>query len=309
MRKICISGATGQIGQSTIDELLKLVPASSISLTTRNPEKLSKEKALGMQVHKADYSDIAALEKAYNGCDALFLISGAQIGSRVEQHKNALTVAEKVGIKHIVYTSVSGCHPMNPTPSSVEHYQTEEMLQRSNLSFTILRNHFYSEYIKGLFLVGLRTGQFHFPGDRGLISPVSIKDIARCAAVILSEPEKHKKVVYEITGPDMFNIKELCENVAQLYDVPIEYVSVSGERMYKIFNERGIPFKGDLSKKPPHLYGAAEVCANYIAIDDQYHAILTRNVEFITGKKATPLNDILTEGKERWLKAKALAKN
>lgn len=51
---IAITGATGQLGQHVIEELLKTVPASQIVAIVRNPAKAEALRQQGVVVRQAD---------------------------------------------------------------------------------------------------------------------------------------------------------------------------------------------------------------------------------------------------------------
>lgn len=301
MISIAISGATGNLGRLITKQVAKRVPASSITLTSRSPEKLGKEADAGMRVCHADYRDRESLDAAYAGCDALMLISGLNIRERVAEHRNAIEAAEKAGIQHIVYTSVSGVHPMNRTPSSEEHYATEQMLHQSNLSFTALRNQLYSELVTPMAEVSLLTGKWEQVGENSLLSPISQEDIALCAATILCEPEKHKNVCYEMTGPELISFQEVAKRFEDMYNRPIEYVPLTAEEMLAKFDEWGVPRIGDPAGPVPICYGSDELVKNYVALDQLFHAVLSHHVEFITGKKPKTLHTTMLEAKEKMM--------
>ena len=61
---IAITGATGQLGQHVIEELLKTVPASQIVAIVRNPAKADALSQRGIVVRQADYTDQAAFTTA-----------------------------------------------------------------------------------------------------------------------------------------------------------------------------------------------------------------------------------------------------
>jgi hypothetical protein len=44
-------------------------------------------------------------------------------------------------------------------------------------------------------------------------------------------------------------------------------------------------------------FGSNELVENYAAWDEQFHAILSHHVEFITGKKPTPLQEVMLAAK------------
>ena len=120
---IAITGATGQLGQHVIEELLKTVPASQIVAIVRNGESRSVASARGV-VRQADYTDEAAFTTALNGVDKLLLISSSEVGQRAVQHQNVINAAKAAGVKFIAYTSLLHADK-SPLGLHVEHVETE----------------------------------------------------------------------------------------------------------------------------------------------------------------------------------------
>jgi len=298
MGKIVISGASGQLGRMITEQLALRTAPERLILVSRSPDKLADWAAKGAQTRAGDYRDAASLDAAYAGAEVLMLISGLDIRHRVEQHRNAIAAAKRAGVKHIVYTSVSGVHPMNRTPSCGDHIVTERDLRESGLGHTMLRNQAYAEFMTSMAEVALRTGQWFHVGENGLFSPVSREDIALSAACILLEPERHNGVAYEITGPELLSFQDLASRFAQLYDRPIEYVPLSADEMYAKFDAWGAPRVGDpRASDPPVCFGSEELVENYVAWDELFHAVMSHHVELITGKPATPLAEIMAAAK------------
>lgn len=298
MSRTVINGASGQLGRSIVEELARRSPPDMLTLVSRTPDALADWAAKGARVVKGDYRDPESLDAAYAGADTLMMISGLDIRHRVPQHRNAIAAAQKAGIKHIVYTSVSGVHPMNRTPSSGDHVATEKALRESGLGFTCLRNQAYSDFMTMMAEAALRSGKWYHVGERGLFSPVTRADIALCAATILLAPERHDGVAYEITGPELISFQELARRFSELYDRPIEYVPLTAEGMYAKFDEWGAPRVGDpRASDPPVCFGSEELVENYVAWDELFHAVVSHHVELITGKPATPLNDVMLAAK------------
>jgi NAD(P)H dehydrogenase (quinone) len=298
MSRIVINGASGQLGRSIVENLAQHMSPEMLTLVSRTPEALADWAAKGARVAKGDYRDPDSLDAAYAGADTLMMISGLDIRHRVPQHANAIAAAQKAGIGHIVYTSVSGVHPLNRTPSSGDHVATEKMLRESGLGFTCLRNQAYSEFMTMMAEVPLRTGKWYHVGERGLFSPVTRADIALCASTILLAPQRHDGVAYEITGPELISFQELARRFSNLYNRLIDYVPLTAEGMYARFDELGAPRIGDpRAIDPPFCFGSEELVENYVAWDELFHATLSHHVELITGKPATPLGEVMLAAK------------
>jgi NAD(P)H dehydrogenase (quinone) len=296
MSKIAISGASGDLGRRITQIMLERIPARDLTLITRTPDSLADKARLGVTVHAGDYNDPAALEAAYAGSDALMLISGLAVTKRVPEHRNAINAAKRAGVKHIVYTSVAGIHPRNPTLSASDHIVTEVDLRNSGLGFTALRNQTYAEVFPTIAaLPALRTGKWVQVSGNGMISPVSKRDIALCAAACLLEPDRHNGAIYEITGPQLFTFREIAALAAQTYGVPIEYVQVSVEERYAMFDAMGIPrkFTEDMAAHPDaHKWCSEEMVTADVAFQQDFHAILSHHVHFITGKQPYSLREV-----------------
>lgn len=77
MKTIGIFPASGGLGESTYTHLLRLVPADTVILISRHPDKIPREHVqAGVQTRQADYTQSSSeLEAAFAGIDVLFLIS------------------------------------------------------------------------------------------------------------------------------------------------------------------------------------------------------------------------------------------
>jgi NAD(P)H dehydrogenase (quinone) len=296
MNRVVVSGASGDLGKRITRLLLERMSASDLTLVTRTPEKLADLEKLGVTVHRGDYNEPGALEAAYAGSDALMLISGLAVTKRVPEHRNAINAAKKAGIQHIVYTSVAGIHPRNPTLSASDHIVTEVDLRNSGLGFTALRNQTYAEVFPTVAAQpALRTGKWVQIAGNGMISPVSKRDIALCAATCLLEPDRHNGAIYEITGPQLLTFREIAAMAAEIYGIPIEYVQVSEQQRFAMFDAMGIPrkFSEDMAAHPDaHKWCSEEMVTADIAFQQDFHALLSHHVRFITGKEPYSLREV-----------------
>ena len=145
---IAITGATGQLGQHVIEELLKTVPASQIVAIVRNPAKAEALRQQGVVVRQADYTDEAAFTTALNGVDKLLLISSSEVGQRAPQHRAVIDAAKAAGVKLIAYTSLLRADT-SALGLAAEHKETEAALRASGVPFVLLRNGWYAENYAG----------------------------------------------------------------------------------------------------------------------------------------------------------------
>lgn len=165
---IAITASTGTLGQTIIEELRTNGLAHQVRLTARDPEKLHAAVADGFQVAKADYADVSTLETAFQRVRVLVLISGnAPAEIRTRQHFSVIDAAKRVGVKHVVYTSL-----INPSTRSkffwaVSNKETESYLRKSGLAYTIVRNNQYASNLRWLLIAAQESGVFAIPGAKG----------------------------------------------------------------------------------------------------------------------------------------------
>jgi NAD(P)H dehydrogenase (quinone) len=295
--KFVISGASGILARLIADELVAKIPASDLILSTRNPAALEDWAGRGAKVVRGDHGDLDSLKAGYEGGRRLMAISGLNIGQRIQEHSNVIEAAKAVGIEHITYTSVAGVHPGNPTPSAKEHLATERMLWASGLSFTALRDQLYSELLYDqLKVLALPTGKWLHIGEKGHIAPVSRSDIAASAAATMLAPEKHDRVVYEMTGPERLTYREIAQIGARVFGKPIEYIPIPPEQMQEMLAKIGAKREPNpTSDFPPVRFGSDELVNQFIANDEGYLDILSYHVEFLTGRKPRSLESVLQE--------------
>ncbi|KAJ5960675.1 uncharacterized protein N7479_007825 [Penicillium vulpinum] len=150
--KIGVFPASGALGSSIVNHLVKLVPESDLILSARRPEKLQDLKQAGATVHRADYDEPSTLDTAFKGVEVLMLVSYASFETdhRIEAHRLAIDAAIRCGVKHIFYSSLGFGGDLNDhTIAHVmgAHIVTEKYLStvQDKISYTSVREGIYTE--------------------------------------------------------------------------------------------------------------------------------------------------------------------
>ena len=104
--KIAITGATGQLGNLVIEQLLQLTAAQNIVVLVRNVDKAEHFKVQGIELREFDYDRPETLTPALSGIDKLLLISANEIGRRTPQHQAVINAAKVAGVPYLAYTSL-----------------------------------------------------------------------------------------------------------------------------------------------------------------------------------------------------------
>jgi NAD(P)H dehydrogenase (quinone) len=223
---VVVTGATGHLGRLVVQHLLAQgVPADQITATGRRTERLADLAEQGVRTAVADFARPETLTAAFAGADAVLLVSGSEVGQRVDQHRAAIEAAVAAGVGRLVYTSA----PHADTTALVlapEHKATEEILRASGLTFTILRNGWYTENYVGDVQQARESGQIVAAVGEGRVASASRTDFAEAAAVVL-RTEGHENAVYELTGDVAWAFTDLAAAASEVLGRPVEYVAVS----------------------------------------------------------------------------------
>lgn len=236
---IAITGATGQLGQLVIEQLLKTVSGSQIVAIVRNPAKAESLSNQGINVRQADYTDQAAFTTALTGVDKLLLISSSEVGQREPQHKNVIRAAKAAGVKFIAYTSLLHADK-SPLGLANEHVATEKALAESGIPYALLRNGWYTENYLASAPPALEHGVFIGAAGEGKIASATRADYAAAAAKVIAE-EGHAGNVYELAGDNAWTLSELAAELSKQSGKPVTYQNLSEADFAAALKNVGLP--------------------------------------------------------------------
>lgn len=236
---IVVTGATGHLGRLVVESLIaRGLPAADIRALGRSAERLAPVAALGVQTAVIDFEKPDTLAPAFAGADALLLVSGSEVGQRVQQHANAIDAAVAAGVGRIVYTSAPHADD-TALVLAPEHTATEKLLAESGLPVTILRNNWYTENYVGQVETAAATGEIVSSAGDGRVASATRADYADAAAVVLTTPG-HDGAVYELAGDVAWTFDELAEAAAAILDRPVAYRAVSEDEHRSILSGAGL---------------------------------------------------------------------
>ncbi|WP_407438409.1 SDR family oxidoreductase [Lelliottia sp.] len=236
---IAITGATGQLGQHVIENLLKTVPAHQIVAIVRNPAKADALIKQGITVRQADYTDQTAFTAALKGVEKLLLISSSEVGQREPQHKNVINAAKAAGVKFIAYTSLLHADK-SPLGLANEHVATEKALADSGIPFALLRNGWYTENYLASVPPAIEHGVFIGAAGDGKIAAAPRADYAAAAAKVIAE-DGHAGNVYELAGDSAWTLSELAAELSKQSGKPVVYQNLSEADFAAALKGVGLP--------------------------------------------------------------------
>ena len=302
--KIIVTGASGQFGNAAAKLLLDKVPAEDLILLSRTPDGLADLAERGAAVRRADFDDPASLKTAMEGGEKMLLISTTRVGSRVEQHTAAVEAAVANGVRHVVYTSVLGCGaPGNPGVEQLDHLATEQMIEKSGLAYTHLRNSLYAEAVAtAMAILALQAGHKPENAGEGRVPIVSRDDCVAIAVGALTQ-DGHANTAYDVTGPELWTLPDAMALVSEMAGKPIVIEPVDDEGMYAYFDSLGVPRKAsDVVPDGPIPWASEGMVTFGQSIREGFMDVVSNDVERVTGRKPRTLRSVLEQHQHLWPK-------
>ncbi|WP_435735274.1 SDR family oxidoreductase [Cellulosimicrobium sp. PMB13] len=240
---IAVTGASGHLGRLVVESLLaRGADASDVVALARTTGAVADLAGRGVVVREADYSRPETLPAALGGVDVLVLVSGSEVGRRVEQHGNVVDAARDAGVSRVIYTSA----PRATTSALVlapEHKATEELLAASGLSTTVLRNKWYTENYVPDVLRAREAGAILTSAGDGRVASASRADYAEAAAVVALAAQHdgaHDGAVYELSGDVAWTFDDLAAAAAEVIGRPVALQAVTPEQHLEILTGAGL---------------------------------------------------------------------
>lgn len=240
-RTLFVTGASGQLGRRVVELLLEK-KAGRIIAGTRKPEKLADLASRGVTVVAADFEKPQELEASFHGVDRALIISTDAIdrpGRRIAQHKAAVAAAAGAGVKHLVYTSMP-----NPETSPVifapDHLGTEEAIKSSGMSYTILRNNWYTDFLIPGVAAAVASGKMISATGDGGAPYVTREDCAQAAAAALASSDTSNRT-WNVTGPAVLTYADIAKLASELTGISVVYEPVRLEERLAQLIAAGTP--------------------------------------------------------------------
>jgi NAD(P)H dehydrogenase (quinone) len=244
-----ITGAGGTLGRRVLELLLETESVrapGSIVAGTREPAKLADLAERGVTVRRLDFdAEDATLTAAFHGVERALIISTDKLDgtdARLRQHQRAVAAAARAGVTHVLYTSMPHPDPDSPVPFAYQHRGTEDAIQRSGMSWTILRNNWYTDLLVmfGTLSQAIASGTFAAASGDGGAAWVTREDCARAAAAALASGDTTNRI-YNITGPEVVTGADLAAIAREISGRPVQYVALAPETFKAALIGHGVP--------------------------------------------------------------------
>ena len=235
MKRILVTGATGQVGSAVISALCAfdhIVVRAGVRAVAEASATWSDDARV--QPVAFDFLDPASQDAALADCDTLFLLRPPQLNS---DFADVIARARHHGVTHIVFLSVQGAERNWFVP----HHRIERRLMSGGVPYTLLRPaYFMQNFTSTLHYELARRRRIFLPAGNARFTLVDVGDIARVASQLLTQPgSQHHGQAYTLTSATPLNFEQMAAQLSTGLGTPITYISPSPWRFYRTLRRDG----------------------------------------------------------------------
>ena len=225
MEKILITGATGNVGLTTLKLLeSKNYPGVEVVAAVRDIERARKiEGIANCNFCQFEFDEPSTYDKALEGVTKIVLIRPNQVSDVSKYIFPFLAKAEQSGVKHIVFISIVGAERNR----IFANHRTENHFKKLNIPSTILRPSLYMQNLSTLHRNDIQEhDKINIPGGAGLVNYIDVRDVAEAIVTVLMFPG-HENQAYDITGPEVMDFYQIAKIFSAELEREIKYTRPS----------------------------------------------------------------------------------
>ena len=236
---ILVTGANGNTGSEVTRQLAAAGrPVRALVRARENGAKLPRT---GVEIALGSFADIASLDAAMMGVEAVFMIS-FEHPEQLALQANVIEAARRAGVRMIARLSASSADAESPDPLISTHGKGDLQLARSGLGHVLIRPQWFNQN----FLTYCPGGVLRLPAGEARLPFVDIRDIAAVTIRALTEPG-HDGKAYVLTGPEALSHAEVVAILSEATGRRFVYENIPPETYRQMLIAGGdSEFRADL---------------------------------------------------------------
>ncbi len=175
------------------------------------------------------------------GIEKVLLISGGGEEDALQQHRNVVDAAKRVGVRCLAYTSRALKDPSTlANQLMVRHFETEAYIQASGLSYVIFRNILYMDVLPLFTGPQVLEKGISLPAGDGRVAYALRSEMGEAIANVLLSGRCDNQV-YHFTGSQAYSFRDVAAALTSLSGKEVTYTAVENDLFADGMRERGVP--------------------------------------------------------------------
>ncbi len=291
--KVLVTGATGDTGRATVDELL--ARGHRVRALAHGQDERSKRlQERGVEVVYGDLLDFGQVKAALNGVQRAYFVYPIRPGI-LQATAYFVQAAKEAGVDGLVNMSQISAREDAKSHAATDHWLAERVFDWSGVTVAHIRPTYFAEWL--LYLAPMiKAGRLHVLFGTGTHAPIAAEDQARVIAGILEDPATHNGKVYPLFGPVEYTYRETAQVLSQVLGKSVEYKQVDFEEFKTTLQAGGkASAKGRARDGNDFLFQHLRE----VAIDHQNGIFAGTNdlVEKIGGRPPTTLEEFINKNR------------
>ncbi|HLN73434.1 MAG TPA: NmrA family NAD(P)-binding protein [Prolixibacteraceae bacterium] len=239
MKRILITGATGNIGYQIIRFLYLNKSVNQIIAGVRDIDKAKTEfsnyPSLGFVTF--DFENPATFDHSLNNIDCIFLLRPPHLSDVDKYFKPLIEVIKEKNIRQVVFLSVQGAEKSKVIP----HNKIEKLITDQGLDYIFLRPSYFMQNLTTTLLKDIQEkGKIVLPSAKAKFNWIDVDNIGEVAAIVLDNFERYRNQALEITGYENMDFIKVTDLINTLLNEDIVYDNTSLFRFYRIKSKEGM---------------------------------------------------------------------
>jgi len=287
MKRILVTGATGNIGLEVVHYLSELNSDSEIFAAFRNIDKAKKafKKYPYLHYRQFDFENESTHSEAFEQIDILFLLRPPHISDVEKFFRPLLNSAKGNGINKIVFLSVQGAEKSKVIP----HNKVERLIQELRFNYIFVRPSYFMQNLTTTLLPEIISKRsITLPSGKAKFNWVDVENIGEATANLILNFDKYQNQAYEITGTENKSFEDVARIMSDILGERIRFISINPISFYfrkkKEGVKSGFAIVMTILHFLPRLQAEPEISDNY---------------QNLTGKVPNTLQEFIEREKEK----------
>ncbi|MGB3636928.1 MAG: NmrA family NAD(P)-binding protein [Rivularia sp. (in: cyanobacteria)] len=239
MKRILITGATGNIGYEVIRFLYKIPTINQIVAGVRNIDKAREKFNDYPQLNfvRFDFENPDTFNQSLKNIDRVFLLRPPHISNIDKYFKPLISKLKEEAVNEIIFLSVQGAERSPIIP----HHKIENLIREYGLKYVFIRPSYFMQNLTTILRKDIQNKRkIILPAGKAKFNWIDVENIGEASAILLEDFEQYKNQAVEITGYENKNFYEVIEVINKLIPDKIDFVSPNLLRFYNLKRQDGL---------------------------------------------------------------------